>query len=156
MFAAAEIFYNSQANPVTLEALRDHLRRTLGGEFELTEWRGHGSVIPQLLVKGDPSWTLQIEDDPEYVPEQIAEQAEGAVGVLPEEAVAKLRQCNATLAAMGISEQAPPQEVDGQIVVVAGTTLDPGDPDVRQVLLAVARFVDGIAYDLTEGEWIQQ
>lgn len=155
MFAAAEILYNTQSNPVTLDALRDHLRKTLGGEFELTEWRGHGTVIPQLLVKGDPSWTLQIEDDPEYVPEQIAEHAEWALGVLPDEAVAKLRQCNATLAAMGTSEQAPPREVDGQIVLVAGTSLDPRDPDVRRVLFAVAEFVDGMVYDLTEGEWIQ-
>jgi hypothetical protein len=156
MFAAAEILYNGQSNPVTLEALRDHLKARLGGEFELTEWRGHNTVVPQLLVKGKRSWTLQIEDDPEYVPEQIAERADEAVGVLPDEEVAKLRQCTATLAAMGISEQASPREVDGQIVLVAGTTLDPNDPDVRRVLLAVADFVDGFVYDLTEAQWIQR
>lgn len=156
MFPAAEILFDSRSHPVTLEALRDHLEKTLGGEYALTEWRGYAVVIPQLLVRGAHPWTIQIEADPEYVLDQIAELADEAVGVLSDEAIAKIRRCNATLVAMGASEQAPPPVIDGHVYVVAGTTLDPTDPEVRRTLLAAAALVDGLVFDLTEGEWIER
>jgi hypothetical protein len=48
MIAAAQIFFNTQTHPITLEQLKKHLETKLGGTYSLIEWKGYTTTIPQL------------------------------------------------------------------------------------------------------------
>jgi len=153
MFPAAHIYFNTRTHPIKLEALKKHLESRVGGSYRLIEWKGFTTTIPQLLITDSPSWTLQIEDDPDYVPEEIREVAEDRKKDLTTEEHNSLLACNARLEAIAYQDQQRPQ-ANGPIVLSAITSLDPSKPTVRKVLIEVANFVDGFAYDLTNGQWI--
>jgi hypothetical protein len=84
--------------------------------------------------------TIQIEDDPELVPDELADLADRAAGVLSEDWVEALRRCTARL--------------DVQEAEEGGAPLDPSQPDVEAVVIEIARFVDSLAYDAVNDEWL--
>jgi len=140
MLAAATIPYDPEEQDFTLEDLREHLAANLPFECTLTRWEGFsGTIIPQVRVATAVPLTIQIEDDPEYVPEELAGLAEEAEGVLSGDWVQALRRCTARL---DVTEA----EEDVQ--------LDPTQPDVEAVLIEIARFVDGLVHDNVNGEWL--
>lgn len=154
MFAAAQIYFNLNSHPVTLEKIKKHLETKTGGGYRLVEWKGFTTTIPQLLIKGNPSWTLQIENDASYVPEEIEEMAEQAKGILSSGDLEILRSCNARMEAMACEDQKMPVPRDGVIVLKAATSLDPANPAVRRVLHEVATMVKGLIFDNVHGKWI--
>lgn len=158
MFSAATIPYDPDAQELTLEDLRDHLAATLDVECTLTEWQGFDLTIPQVRVATEVPLTIQIEDDPDYVPDDLADLVDRAEGFLSEEWVEALRRCGAKLDIMEADTEAdtPMSEPDdeGTIELAATTRLDPSQPDVEAVLIEIARFVDSLAYDNVNDEWL--
>jgi hypothetical protein len=158
MFSAATIPYDPETQELTLEDLRDHLAATLDVECTLTEWQGFDVTIPQVRVATGVPLTIQIEDDPDYVPDDLADLVDRAEGFLSEEWVEALRRCGAKLDVMEADLEAdmPFAEPDdeGTIELAATTRLDPSQPDVEAVLIEIARFVDSLAYDNVNDEWL--
>ena len=158
MFSAATIPYDPEAQELTLEDLRDHLAATLNVECTLTEWQGFDLTIPQVRVATEVPLTIQIEDDPDYVPDDLADLVDRAAGFLSEEWVEALRRCGAKLDVMeaDMETEIPfPGPDDGETIELAATTrLDPSQPDVEAVLIEIARFVDSLAYDNVNDEWL--
>ncbi|HEX4962741.1 MAG TPA: hypothetical protein VF173_18030 [Thermoanaerobaculia bacterium] len=140
MFAAAVIPYDPEEHDFTLEDLRDHLAASLSAECTLTEWQGFSEAVPQVRVATAVPLTIQIEDDPGLVPDELADLADRAGGFLSEEWVEAIRQCTARL--------------DVQEAEDSGPRLDPCEPDVEAVLTEIARFVDSLAYDSVNDEWL--
>ncbi|MFL6261394.1 MAG: hypothetical protein ACJ76Y_16980 [Thermoanaerobaculia bacterium] len=139
MLAAATIPYDPEEQDFTLEDLRDHLAAHLPYECALTEWQGFSAAVPQVRVATAVPLTIQIEDDPEFVPEELAGLADEAEGVLSEDWIELLRRCTARLDVTEADEE---------------TALDPTQPDVEAVLIEIARFVDGLVHDNVNGEWL--
>jgi hypothetical protein len=139
MLAAATIPYDPEEQDFTLEDLREHLAANLPYECTLTEWQGFTTTIPQVRVATAVPLLVQIDDDPEHVPEDLATLADEAAGVLADEWVGLLRRCTARLDVMEADEE---------------TRLDPTQPDVEAVLVEIARFVEGLVYDDVNGEWL--
>ena len=139
MFSAATIPYDPEEQDFTLEDLRDHLASNLPYECALTEWEGFSGMVPQVRVATAVPLTIQIEDDPGYVPDEMAGLAEEAEGVLSEDWVELLRRCTSRLDVAEADEE---------------TRLDPTQPDVEAVLIEIARFVDGLVHDNVNGEWL--
>jgi hypothetical protein len=139
MLAAACIPYDPEERDFTLEDLREHLAASLPYECALTQWEGFSETIPQVWVATAVPLIIQIEDDPEYVPEEMAGLAEEAEGVLAGDWVQHLRRCTARLDVTEAEEE---------------TQLDPTQPDVEAVLIEIARFVDGLVHDNVNGEWL--
>ena len=139
MFAAATIPYDPEEHDFTLADLREHLAASLPYECTMTEWEGFTMTIPQVRVATAVPLTIQIEDDPDYVPEELAGMAEEAEGVLSGDWVQLLRRCAARLDVMEAEED---------------VQLDPAQPDVEAVLIEIARFVDSLVHDNVNGEWL--
>lgn len=139
MLATATIPYDPEEQDFTLEDLREHLAANLPFECTLTRWQGFSETIPQVRVATAIPLIIQIEDDPDYVPEELAGLADEAEGVLSEDWIQTLRRCTARLDVMEAHEE---------------TQLDPTQPDVEAVLIEIARFVDGLVHDNVNGEWL--
>jgi len=158
MFSAATIPYDPEAQELTLEDLRDHLAATLDLECTLTEWHGFDVTIRQVRVATEVPLTIQIEDDPDYVPDDLADLVDRAAGFLSEEWVEALRRCGAKLDILeaDMETEIPFTEPDdeGTVELAATTRLDPSQPDVEAVLIEIARFVDSLAYDNVNDEWL--
>ncbi len=154
MFAAATIPYDPEERDFTLEDLREHLAAHLPYECALTEWQGFDARIPQVRVATAVPLTIQIDDDPEYVPEDLSTLADEAAGVLSNEWVDLLRRCTARLDVMEADVPAPEADENGVVQLYAQTRLDPTQPDVEAVLVEIARFVDSLVHDDVNGEWL--
>jgi hypothetical protein len=144
MLSAATIPYDPEERDFTLQDLQEHLSANLSVECTLTEWRGFDTVIPQVRVATGVPLTIQVEDDPEYVPEDLADLADRAEGLLSEEWVNALRRCAAKLEVMEADEDD----------LLGSPRLDPSQPDVEAVVIEVARFVGSLAYDGVNDEWL--
>jgi hypothetical protein len=139
MLAAACIPYDPEEQDFTIQDLLEHLAASLPYECALTEWEGFSGAVLQVRVATEVPLSIQIEDDPEFVPEEMAGLAEEAEGVLAEDWVELLRRCTARLDVTEADEE---------------TRLDPTQPDVEAVLIEIARFVDGLVHDNVNGEWL--
>src|ERR1700733_11902060 len=133
MFSAATIPYDPEAQELTLEDLRDHLAATLDLECTLTEWQGFDVTVPQVRVATEIPLTIQIEDDPDYVPDDLADLVDRAEGFLSEEWIEALRRCGAKLDVMEADIPVPEPDEEGTIELAATTRLDPSQPDVEAV-----------------------
>ncbi len=140
MFAAVVIPYDSEEHDFTLEDLLEHLAANLSVECTLTEWQGFSAAVPQVRVGTAVPLTIQVEDDPELVPDELEDLADRAAGVLSEDWVEAIRLCTARL--------------DVQEAEEGDTRLDPSQPDVEAVVVEIARFVDSLAYDAVNDEWL--
>jgi hypothetical protein len=145
--AAATIPYDPEEWDFTLPDLREHLAANLPFECTLTRWEGFSGTIPQVRVATAVPLIIQIEDDPEHVPEELAGLADEAEGVLSSDWIEALRRCTARLDVMEAGENEP-FDIEDRI------ELDPTQPDVEAVLIEIARFVDGVVHDNVNGEWL--
>ncbi|HEY0553042.1 MAG TPA: hypothetical protein VGG20_02185 [Thermoanaerobaculia bacterium] len=157
MLSAATIPYDPEEQDFTLQDLREHLAAHLAVECTLVEWRGFSLTVPQVRVATAVPLTIQIEDDPDYVPAELADLADRAVGLLSPEWVAALRRCAAKLEVMEADLADPEPDEEGTlhlVALIAESRLDPGHPDVEAVLVEIARFVGSLAYDNVNDEWL--
>ena len=153
MIAAAHVIFDGSNDTRDLAEILSHLQNKIPFPCSLTEWQGYSMVIPQIRVETHVPLTIQIDDDPEYVPEEIQELAAEAVGILSIEDVEKLRRCRVRLDIMSAN---PPriEETDESISLYAETDLDPADDDVQRVLSALANFMRGYVFDCVNGKWL--
>ena len=154
MFSAATIPYDPEEQDFTLEELQEHLAASLSVECTLTEWQGFATTIPQVRVETGVPLTIQIEDDPDYVPDDIADLVDRAQGLLSAEWMGALRRCAAKLEVMEADAPDPELNEDGLAVLTAETRLDPSLPEIEAVVIEVARFVGSLAYDNVNDEWL--
>jgi hypothetical protein len=154
MFSAATIPYDPEEQDFTLEELQEHLSASLSVECTLTEWQGFATTIPQVRVATGVPLTIQIEDDPDYVPDDIADLVDRAQGLLSPEWMGVLRRCAAKLEVMEADAPGPELTDDGLAVLTAETRLDPSLPEIEAVVIEVARFVGSLAYDNVNDEWL--
>jgi hypothetical protein len=154
MFAAATIPFDPEEQDFTLQDLRDHLAAHLVVECTLVEWQGFTRSVPQVRVATPVPLTIQIEDDPDYVPDDLADLAERAQGVLSADWVEALRRCAAKLEVMEDDLALPEPDEDGTLALTPETRLDPSEPEIEAVLIEIARFVDSLAYDNVNDEWL--
>jgi hypothetical protein len=154
MFSAATIPYDPEEQDLTLQHLLEHLRAHLALECTLVEWQGFTTTVPQVRVATSVPLTIQIEDDPDYVPDDLADLADRAEGVLSAEWVEILRHCAAKLEVMEADVSLPEADEEGAIHLVAETRLDPSEPEIEAVLIEIARFAGSLAYDNVNDEWL--
>jgi hypothetical protein len=157
MIASALIAFDPTEHPVTLASIEAHLRQSLPFVCRPTQWVGHTVTIPQVRVETPVPLTIQIDANPEYVPEELNEWADEAEesGVLPVALIALLRRATARLDIQS-AEHAGERHVasDHHVVLVARTDLDPQIPEVRQVLQCLAYLVQGPVLDCVNDEWL--
>lgn len=123
-------------------------------ECALTEWQGFNGTVPQVRVATGVPLIIQIEDDPDYVPDDLAALVEGAEGALPELWREALRGCTARLDVMEAEIPFPVPDEDGVVQLAAAARLDPSMPDVEAVVVEIARFLDSVVYDNVNDEWL--
>ena len=154
MFSAATIPFDPEEQDFTLQDLLEHLTATLGVDCALVEWQGFTLTVPQVRVATGVPLTIQIEDDPDYVLDDLADLADRAQGLLSAEWVEVLRRCTAKLEVMEADLATPEPDDEGTIHLVAEARLDPSEPGVEAVLIEVARFAGSLAYDNVNDEWL--
>jgi hypothetical protein len=154
MFSAATIPYDPKEQDFTLKDLQEHLSAHLALECTLVEWQGFTTTAPQVRVATSVPLTIQIEDDPDYVPDDLADLADRAEGVLSAEWVEILRHCAAKLEVMEADTDLPEPDEKGAIHLIAETRLDPSEPEIEAVLIEIARFAGSLAYDNVNDEWL--
>jgi hypothetical protein len=146
MITAAHVWLRNGHGHGLLDWLRTSLAAA-GIASEPTEWRGYAAVIPQLLIHTKPvALTIQVEDDPEYVPDELEELVEEVTGIAAGTHVDALASCNARLALQSTS---PPRrlEDEGSVTVFAQTDLDPASPEVDALLATLSRLTGGFTVD---------
>ena len=150
MIAAAQVVFRNGHGENCLEWLSTELQLA-GVTCSPTEWRGYGAVVPQLLVPTSPvSLTIQVDSDPAYVPEEIAELADDAKPLLSSDLDASLRSCDTRLDIMSTTPTKV-TETDREMSVFAQTDLDPARPEVERVLLALSEITGGFVVDCVNG-----
>ena len=154
MFAAALIPYKPEEQDFTLEDLRDHLAASLDVECVLTEWQGFDGAIPQVRVATGVPLTIQIENDPDFIPADIAALVEDAESALPQAWRESLAGCSARLEILEAEIPFPVEDENGIVPLAAAARLDPTMPDVEAVIVEIARFLDSVAYDNVNDEWL--
>jgi len=152
MFASSQIiFINSRSEAECLDWLLAELPQRVPFDCLRTEWRGFTTTVPQVLVQTSPvALTIQLEDDPEYVPDEIAELADEIKAKLPAEAHALLSNCNARLDIM-TATPVEPGTTDDAIKISAQTDLDPQSDEADLVVRALASLCNGIVSDCVNG-----
>ena len=151
MFASAQIIFVNTEGDGCLTWLFEALPKHVPFPCSRTEWRGFSTVIPQMLVETSPvPLTIQVDDDAEYVPEEIQELADDLEKKIADDVCEQLRKCNARLDIMTATPNEP-QMTEDAIVVVAQTDLDPAASDVNDVIRTLARLVDGFIHDCVNG-----
>src|SRR4030095_7423805 len=147
---AAHVWLRNGHGDRLLDWLRTSLT-TAGFSVEPTEWRGFATVIPQLLVHIKPvELTIQINDDPEYVPDELAELVDQLKSIAPPSDVSPLRACNARIE---LHSTTPPTRIDDVQSIVAHTNLDPTFPEVETLLDTLARLTGGLTVDCVNGRF---
>ncbi|MDD0967803.1 MULTISPECIES: hypothetical protein [Pseudomonas] len=151
MTTSAQICYNSKPIKATLQDIAAHLRQTTSWHISTTEWKGYGIVVPQLLVHTPVPFLIQIEDDPEYVPEEIREIIEWEK-LDPDSRIARiLARCDARLAVLSTTPDLVIDDGHSISASILGTEVDPHDADISSVLKILCRKVEGVIYDCVNG-----
>lgn len=155
MISSALIFYDSRQCTIDLQFIAKVIESETQWRVSHTEWKGFGLIIPQVLVHTSIPFVIQIEDDPEWVPESNLECAEMAGLSKNSEIFVHLTQCDARLA---IQSAMPDQVIDdgtSLTVVTLGDAVDPKDPEIETVLLTLGRKMNGLLEDCVNGCWTQ-
>lgn len=152
MITAAHVWLRNGHGDGLLDWLRTRLAAA-GVSSEATEWRGYKAVIPQLLVDTKPvALTIQVEDDPEYVPDELEELVEELSAIAAAAHIDALACCNARLALQSTS---PPRRLEDErsVTVFAQTDLDPALPEVDALLATLSRLTGGFTVDCVNGRF---
>ena|SRR5436305_1085053 len=154
MLAAALIPYVSEERNFTLQDLLTYLTSKLGVECELTEVDEYGEPIPEIQVKTSTPLSIRIEDDADLVYDDLGYLAENGEDVLPLDWFDVLLRCTARLEVGESEDEWVEPDENGVMELDVYSNLDLTLPDVRAVILELARFVDGYAYDNVNNEWL--
>ena len=134
MFAAASIAFNSEAHPLTLDELSVIISKQNSLKVTFTQWEEYGTVIPQILVHAEMPFTIQIDDDISYVPEEIHEWPDYSnVNLTPEE-VEQLKTCQCRLDVMATTKSPVIEDDDSITVIATGNNVDPAEDATHKIL----------------------
>jgi hypothetical protein len=148
--AEALVVMDKSANALDLDAICSLLSRSTAFDCSHTIWQEFGVSIPQLKVNTAFPLTIQINDDPAYVPAEIRELAEEVEPLLPPISAGRLRQATRHLEI----QSATPESVWSDrfsLMIDDATDLDTRQADVRQVLEVLAGSVKGWVFDCQHG-----
>jgi hypothetical protein len=154
MLPAALIPYVSEERNFTLQDLLEHLTTKLGLECKLTEVEEYGEPVPELQVATSTPLSIRIEDDVETVYDDLGYLAQNGEGILPLDWFDVLHRCTARLEVAESEDEWVEPDENGVMELDLYSSLDLTLPDVRAVVFALARFVDGYAYDSVNNEWM--
>ena len=147
----ARIWFRQDEGPLSLSVLKSVLESKIGCQVEDAEWRLGDYVVPQLRITSPLTVLLQIEADPDYVPEEAVEFSNIFADQLSRDDQARLALCNARIA-IGDSPPAVSLGEDGSINAWVGwTSFDPGEEVTNAVLRQLAIHLDGFLHDNVNG-----
>jgi len=113
---------------------------------------GLTTTIPQIRIDAPTPIFLQIDDDPETVPDESKELASDAKKTFGADVAAKIARCRVRLEVMG-PDIGEVSIKDKSINVTAATQLDPSVAPAKDVLKIVADTVHGFVFDTVHGNW---
>ena len=154
MIPAAYIPYVAAEHDFTLQGLSQHLTAKLGLECTLAEAEEFDEPFPEIRVATSMPLCIRIEDDAEVVYDELGYLADDAEEVLPAEWLDVLLRCTARFEVQESEIEWVEPDENGMVELDLESNLDLTLPDVRAVVLEVARFVDGYAYDAVNMEWL--
>jgi hypothetical protein len=152
MASAFIIFDNSQRR-LTLPDIFLQLRDSVGFDCAMTEWRFGESVVPQIRVATAPPIALQLDEDPDIVPEEIQEMLDSDADSFDEGSLAAARRCRSRVEIVSCEPTQAEHFPEGGIVTHSPNV----DMDSADVQLALRRFTDflrGWGYDNINGRWM--
>jgi hypothetical protein len=149
---AALIVFEQPKPPFTIDSLMTTLKQRVPYACTRTQWVGFTTVIPQIRINSPTPIVLQINDDPEYVPDEIEELVPEAKNAFGQQVAARIARCRVRLEVMGVE---PNQAAvrDKSVTVVATTQLDPSVAPVKDILKTVADTIHGYVFDTVHGKW---
>jgi len=149
--AAAQVLVLNEHGAELLDWLFEKLAATHGSRCFRTEWRGFGSVIPQIGVATRPvGLTIQVDEDPEYVPAERDELAEELTSKVPDAVVKRVKLSDCRLDIMSATPNEP-IITDEAIIAVGSTDLDPVETEVDDVVRELVALTGGTALDCVNG-----
>jgi len=152
--AAAQVLMQNEHGTDLLDWLFEHLSAKHGPRCFRTEWRGFGSVIPQIGVATQPvGLTIQVDADPEYVPAERDELADELTSKVPGAVVQRVRLSDCRLDIMSVNPNEP-IITDEAIITVGSTDLDPVATEVDEVLRELVALTGGAAVDCVNGRFL--
>lgn len=152
--AAAQVLVRNTHPDDLLGWLFGALSATYGSRCFRTEWRGFGSVIPQIGVATQPvGLTIQVDADPDYVPAERDELADELTPHFPTTVVDRVRSSDCRLDIMSATPNEP-LVTDDAIIALASTDLDPLAADVDEVVRQLVALTHGTALDCVNGRFL--
>ncbi len=152
MSASAQICYNSKKSKVNLQIVKDLIEKETEWKAVDVEWRGYGLVIPQILVCSPLPFTIQLEDDPEWVPEEIQEFGHMAKIKESDEILEQLAECDAMLSISSIEQDQIIENSHSINVSTINTAINPSHPEVAKIIYIIGSSIDGILFDCVNGK----
>ena len=149
--AEALVVIDESANALDLDAICSVVSRSTPFGCSHTTWQGFGVSIPQLKVSTAVPLTIQINDDPAYVPAEIRELAEEVAPLLPPTSAGRLRQATRRLEIQSATPNSVRSDDRFGLMIADATDLDTRQADVRQVLEVLAGSVKGWVFDCQHG-----
>ncbi|MFT0635828.1 hypothetical protein ACMFY5_27595 [Pseudomonas sihuiensis] len=155
MITSAHICYESSKTNLELQLLGTLIEQNTSWETMPTEWSDCGIVIPQLIVLTPIPFIIQIENDPDWVPEENKEFAEWAGLSEEDELFLKLSRCDARLAIQSIAPDQITLTGKEIIAFVFGGVVDPRNSDISNVLAIIGKEISGVLNDCVNEELLQ-
>jgi len=108
-----------------------------------------------LRIYGPTPIALQIESDPGFVLVEIAEMFEDAIDEsdFSSETIDLVRKCTSRIDLYSCSPTEVHEFEEGGTLVHEPDDINPKDPVVYEMLIGVAKFVDGWIWDNINGGW---
>ena len=148
---SALVILNPSATSFTLDDVATHLSTQTRFKCERTTWTGLYTTIPQILVCTPVPITVQLNSDPEYVPEEIREMADCLDAHLSQESLDVFRSATARFEIQSATPDAI-KHIEGHGLFRAqATDADTRSPELRSVLESLAIMVDGWVMDSMHG-----
>jgi hypothetical protein len=154
MIPAAYIPYVAAEHDFTLQDLLEHLTAKLGLECTLVGVEESAEAVPEIRVSTSMPLCIRIEDNAELVYDELGYLADDAEGVLPAEWIDVLLRCTARFEVQESEIEWVEPDEKGIAELDLESELDLTLPDVLAVVLEIARFVEGYAYDVVNMEWL--
>ena len=153
--AAAQVLLRNDRGGQLLDWLYGELSTRHGSRCFRTEWRGFGSVIPQVGIATRPvGLTIQVDDDPESVPAERDELADELGSKVSAAVVRRVRLTDCRLEIMSATHNEP-IITDDAIITTASTDLDPAVKEVDEIVRELVALTAGTAVDCVNGRFLE-
>ena len=151
MASAFIIFENRQhlALPNILAKLRD----LIGFDCQEAEWRFGERVVAQIRVATVPPIALQLDEDPDIVPEEIQEMLDSDARYFEKSALTAARRCRSRVEVVSCEPTRVGRFPEGG-TLTHSPNADMDSPDVQLAVRRIAAALQGWAYDNVNGRWL--